>query len=179
MKIIFPDTNNSTYMSVPIVDMLCDCMKDTYDTDNVFRLFHGKACKEDDEYCAEAERVFNDVLERIKSGAIKFKFISNFDPKYLVVGKDMTICYNDDINYYRLIEIYRFSIELSPKDNTIILDDVWCTSLFKDNWYIIWVGSGEHATVEGILDAKTTTIEDLVDFIEYKLFPSYHHLMDE
>lgn len=180
MQIVFPNTNNSAYMSVPIVDMTCDCMKDTYDDDNIFRLFHGKACDDEgNEYYAEVERVVNAVLEKIKSGAIEFRFISNFDPKYLIVGRDMSISYNDGVNYYKLTTLHRYSIELSPNDHTIILGDTWCASLFEDKWYIIWVGSDEHATVEGILDAETTALEDLVEYIEYKLFPSYHHLMND
>ena len=83
MNIIFPTTRAIAYMTMPVVDMMCDCMKDKYDTNEVFRLFHGKVCDGNDRYWTEAYRIFNEVFERIKSGRIKFKFISDFDPLLL------------------------------------------------------------------------------------------------
>ena len=146
----------------------------------------GKSCKNLFEFGKERDRLISDMFDRMRTKKVKFSFISDFDPKYLSIDKFKSIVYDDGTNQYDLARVcdkkVTFATSPTEKHITINYDNgSYIASNFDNKWYVIMIDEFvDNYIICGTLDMDTTTIEDLISFMEFETgWPHYRDLMED
>lgn len=147
----------------------------------------GKSCKNMFEFDKEKDRLITDLFNRMRAGKVKLAFIPDFDPEYLSIDKFKRIKYDDGINQYHDLACvckHHVTFAYSPDEKHITInyhDGSYIASNFDNKWYVIMVDDAiGNYIICGTLDMDTTTIEDLISFMEFETgWPHYRNLMED
>lgn len=187
MKIKIPkDSGHHEYDLLMPVLSVCDYDDKKYNS-NVVNVAVGKSCQNMAEFDKERDRLFKAMFKKLCTGTVKIAFIPDFDPRYLSIDdKFKSIVYNNGVNRYILAEVCRHTITFgfSPDKKHITINynnNAYVAANFDNKWYVIMIDEfvGNYI-ICGTLDMDTTTIEDLISYIEFETgWPHYHGLLEE
>lgn len=147
----------------------------------------GKSCKNMVELDRERDRLIKAMFDKLRTGNVKIAFIPDFDPRYLIINdKFESIVYDNGTNQYILADVcshtITFVISPNQKHITINYDNgTYFAANFDNKWYVIMIDEfTDNHIICGTLDMDTTTIEDLISYIEFETgWPHYHGLLEE
>ena len=186
MKIKIPkDSRHPEYdLTIPVLTA-CDYDNEKYNC-TAITVAVGKSCKNLFEFGKERDRLISDLFDRMCARKVKFSFIPDFDPKYLSIDESKSIVYDDGTNRYDLARVCNNKVAFVTSPNkkhiTINYDNgSYIASNFDNKWYVIMIDEfvGNHI-ICGALDMDTTTIEDMISFMEFETgWPHYRNLMED
>ena len=186
MKIEIPkDSGHHEYdLLIPVL-IACDYDDKNYNS-TAITVAVGKSCENMAEFDRERDRLIDAMFNKLCSGTVKITFIHDFDPKYLSIDTYGYIIYDDGVNQYNLASVLDFTIAftVSPdkKHITINYDNTsYIAANFDNKWYVIMIDeSVGNYIICGALDMDTTTIDDLISYIEFETgWPQYRNLLED
>ena len=186
MKIKIPkDSGHPDYdLLIPVLSA-CDYDDKKYNCKTI-NVAVGKSCKNMTEFDRERDRLIKAMFNKLCTGDVKIAFIPDFDPRYLIINdKYKSIVYENGVNRFILAEVCRhtitFGVSPDKKHITINYNNVYVAANFDNKWYVIMIDeSVGNYIICGTLDMDTTTIEDLISYIEFETgWLQYRDLLED